>query len=486
MVVVVVKRFSLKFLAECARPEARRPGVANHLLEKFGARNAICLEDFHARETRKRSAAFVTTSTRVRNIYTRHLLRKWQRRSEGQTTIRMTDKEEGKKLSRNPSGIPPLPYDSEEDSDQGEPSYSSACLTTVVEGENDILDASRDPPAVEKPLSDDVNDVGDAVIENDDDGEAVVDDHHGPETSSAALPTTDEQAPRGTHEPITRGVPRPCTRSDDLSSLNDSSALPPSRDESSSSQQGTRSLSVQMPPNIIKAALQKEVHDDQGAPEIDADQDLAQVSSEDEKKSEDKSDSDLTPPPEKCTNGNIYRMPRSDLETAAALGRVNSTPPFSEPFHMQEPMPYGYAMAPVPSPYIARAPLTGGRRKIILHLEEDAQPSHVRRPSFFFRHRRDDSLVSIQPVAEHGIDRGSIAVSWFEGTTSAELQEHVRRSLIRKMGLKGNVKLADLRIIDETTDPPEGKSAHHSLDWNDETVCRMIYLTKTFFCDFLF
>ena len=125
--------------------------------------------------------------------------------------------------------------------------------------------------------------------------------------------------------------------------------------------------------------------------------------------------------------------------------------PFTFSHNNKEPYPpYAFAMAP---PYMA--PSASGRRKIFLRLQEDATPpSHARRPSFFFRHSLQSPDAT--PAMPQGVDRGSIAVSWYEGTTSAELQEHVRKSLIRKMGLKGNVKLVDLRIIDETMDPPEG------------------------------
>lgn len=54
------------------------------------------------------------------------------------------------------------------------------------------------------------------------------------------------------------------------------------------------------------------------------------------------------------------------------------------------------------------------------------------------------------------VDRGILTVSWFDGTSAIELQEHVRTSVLRKLGLEKNVDLADMRILDDTTDPPEG------------------------------
>ena len=114
-------------------------------------------------------------------------------------------------------------------------------------------------------------------------------------------------------------------------------------------------------------------------------------------------------------------------------------------------VPFAYAPSPYSIPQ--HLPSGSGRRKITLRLQEDSSPSHARRPSFFFRNR--DAPLDGAVVADK-VNRGEISVSWFEGTTSAELQEHVRSSLIRKMGIKGNIKLVDLRIIDETMDPPEG------------------------------
>ena len=57
------------------------------------------------------------------------------------------------------------------------------------------------------------------------------------------------------------------------------------------------------------------------------------------------------------------------------------------------------------------------------------------------------------------VDRGSILVSWFEGTTSQELIAHVRRSLLRKLQLqdKDHILVKDLRILDVTENPPEGE-----------------------------
>uniref|UniRef100_A0A7S4NGR8 Uncharacterized protein n=1 Tax=Odontella aurita TaxID=265563 RepID=A0A7S4NGR8_9STRA len=55
------------------------------------------------------------------------------------------------------------------------------------------------------------------------------------------------------------------------------------------------------------------------------------------------------------------------------------------------------------------------------------------------------------------IDRGTLVVSWYDGTGSAELQEHVMTSATRKLGLGGRMTLEDVRIIDDAVEPHEGE-----------------------------
>jgi len=101
-----------------------------------------------------------------------------------------------------------------------------------------------------------------------------------------------------------------------------------------------------------------------------------------------------------------------------------------------------------------------GRRKIVLRLEEEIIQD---RRSFFFRRtpsRRSSFLrraSQLQSVEEQRAiaDRGSVTVSWFEGTTSSELQGHVRRMVMRKIGLGRSTELIDMRIIDQNMEPPE-------------------------------
>lgn len=63
------------------------------------------------------------------------------------------------------------------------------------------------------------------------------------------------------------------------------------------------------------------------------------------------------------------------------------------------------------------------------------------------------------------IDRGIISVSWYEGTTSAEMQEHVFNCVLRKLKTGsgsssriggGKKMLEDVRLLDESVVPHEG------------------------------
>ena len=73
--------------------------------------------------------------------------------------------------------------------------------------------------------------------------------------------------------------------------------------------------------------------------------------------------------------------------------------------------------------------------------------------------------MAAQPLSEaeqvNEVDRGTISVSWFEGTSSLELQEHVNKSVLRKLKLDKGQQLDDIRILDTKVDPPEGKSCMH-------------------------
>ena len=111
--------------------------------------------------------------------------------------------------------------------------------------------------------------------------------------------------------------------------------------------------------------------------------------------------------------------------------------------------------------------LPGGKRKIYLRLSEDVRSLMRPEKSSFlsFRRRKGGIGSPMHSVSEietdskenHWEDRGSLTVSWYEGTSSIELVEHVRNSVIRKLGIKGTKHVLDFRVYDESTDPPEGK-----------------------------
>lgn len=125
--------------------------------------------------------------------------------------------------------------------------------------------------------------------------------------------------------------------------------------------------------------------------------------------------------------------------------------------------------------------MSTGRRKIRLRLQEEVRNTnsslkkHFRSSSLLGTIRKSstrmlrfggsvrsfevDDEMDAMPELYKMIDRGSISVSWYEGTSSLELQQHVRKTVIRKLKWdNSDVELDDLRFLDETMDPPEGKS----------------------------
>ena len=97
-----------------------------------------------------------------------------------------------------------------------------------------------------------------------------------------------------------------------------------------------------------------------------------------------------------------------------------------------------------------------GRRKIRLHLKEDVRGTRGKGFLGHFRQRSRSMFGQIEVEEERFVDRGRLTVSWYEGTASQELQEHVRKSTRRKLKLQDHIELVDMRFVDETQDPPEG------------------------------
>ena len=151
-----------------------------------------------------------------------------------------------------------------------------------------------------------------------------------------------------------------------------------------------------------------------------------------------------------------------NLQHQHSLGTNGSYHPYPTPPHTH---PYPPAPAPMPQTVIMGTPSVG-KRKIHFRLMEEVPVATSKRysvrPSFLsFRRTSSRNLLTASPVAEEPpehLDRGRVTVSWYEGTTTLELMEHVRNTVIRKLGLGGTTKLTDIRILDEGSNPPEGMS----------------------------
>ena len=175
---------------------------------------------------------------------------------------------------------------------------------------------------------------------------------------------------------------------------------------------------------------------------------------------------------------------RLHVDPLQPQGFLSHPPPLQQQIHpgylhhpMQQqqqqphPLSHHHAMQPPPQPtMMLQQTSSSTRRKIRLRLQEErSHPIHHPRQSILghlrkrsqnmmfgsnsFSHVEDDTN---NDMIFDNIDRGNISVSWFVGTSSLELHEHVRRSVIRKLKLEKHVQLVDMRLLDETVDPPEG------------------------------
>jgi len=168
--------------------------------------------------------------------------------------------------------------------------------------------------------------------------------------------------------------------------------------------------------------------------------------------------------------------PASVLYTNAQVNRSQISSSFAEPFATANR-----------KEQIHRLDNSGGirRRKIRLRLfEEVPQPirprsgsilGHLRRrsTSIMFGSTSDNALATATDTSaslkepdsntDGGADahiklisRGTVAISWFEGASTLELQDHVRKTVQRKLGLDRSVDMFDFRIFDDSVNPPEG------------------------------
>lgn len=150
---------------------------------------------------------------------------------------------------------------------------------------------------------------------------------------------------------------------------------------------------------------------------------------------------------------------------------------YQQQFHHLPSMLSQQPVLPIPNQVTT---MPGGKRKIHLHLWEDVSRMMKPETSTLFSFRRKKGILRRSPAPESSPiselndsthnrssesdnnmtnrweDRGSLTVSWYEGTNSLELQEHVQNSVIRKLGLRSTTKLLDFRVLDESSHPPEG------------------------------
>lgn len=104
--------------------------------------------------------------------------------------------------------------------------------------------------------------------------------------------------------------------------------------------------------------------------------------------------------------------------------------------------------------------VSSGRRSIRLRLVEDKEFSNGSRRSFvksILKGSRSKSLKALDEDNGYNsgdemmTDLGTVLVSWYQGTTSMELQDHVHNSVFRKLGKK----VDDIRLLDESVIPHE-------------------------------
>ena len=79
---------------------------------------------------------------------------------------------------------------------------------------------------------------------------------------------------------------------------------------------------------------------------------------------------------------------------------------------------------------------------------------------------------SLRKGMESTVDRGTIVVSWYEGTTSSEMTNHVFNCVLRKLNADrerergrnkggGKIRLEDVRLLDESVTPHGGTSCFY-------------------------
>jgi len=142
-------------------------------------------------------------------------------------------------------------------------------------------------------------------------------------------------------------------------------------------------------------------------------------------------------PPDRPSNLFPAYLPNDTFSDSSNRRMTQSSIPHTIPRSLQNHgVEYGNALQP------QKSVVHSGRRSILLRLFEDNNNKRTFRSSFS-RILRTSSLNSDERAFEgyHGV----LVVSWYDGTTTAELRTHVTNSVSRKL----ERDVLDIRILDE-------------------------------------
>eukprot|EP00565_Helicotheca_tamesis_P009568 CAMPEP_0185726772 /NCGR_PEP_ID=MMETSP1171-20130828/2641_1 /TAXON_ID=374046 /ORGANISM="Helicotheca tamensis, Strain CCMP826" /LENGTH=585 /DNA_ID=CAMNT_0028395185 /DNA_START=21 /DNA_END=1778 /DNA_ORIENTATION=- len=167
----------------------------------------------------------------------------------------------------------------------------------------------------------------------------------------------------------------------------------------------------------------------------------------------------------------MYHQPSTAAPIAMSQAQAHQ---HAAPMNFQSQMhsPHQTVLSRANSAITEKSAVTSGRRAITLRLLEDVaasadyggetKESKIR--SFLRRYSHNTKPGMGRSLSSDSLhngnipsDRGTVTVSWYVGTTTAELQDHVRNSVSRKLKLKvgGSKQLKDIRLIDESVVPSE-------------------------------
>ena len=189
--------------------------------------------------------------------------------------------------------------------------------------------------------------------------------------------------------------------------------------------------------------------------------------------------------PHSILQGAYHAQQQLSMQQQQAMAGAPPAPAYIHPYAAPPATVLMSSHQPFTSP-LPMPPSSNGKRKIFLRLVEvvgqEEAPSTVdsrrSRTSLLlgsFRRRTsirnsfgnimdlepETPATSATPAFGRGskeLHRGKITVSWYEGTSSTELQEHVHRTVLRKLQLTSSskTKIQDVSIWDDSVNPPEG------------------------------